>query len=284
MAVSRQSNRLLGYPDDARLLIINADDFGMCHAINMGILRGMQQGVVHATSLMMPCPWALHAIELLKANPDLDFGVHLTVICDQTNYKWSSLTSRDKVPSLIDEKGHFYHVKRTPEFIARAQLDELEVEFRAQIETVLNAGVKPSHLDWHCFHDGGRVDIFELTFRLAREYGLAIRVSSPPLIDQLQAQGLPTNEFPLLDSYEMDIPTKPARYAQMLRDLPAGLTEWAVHPAINTDEMQVIEPESWQVRVTDYDFVMSAAAREIIQQEGIILLDYRTLQRVWYNS
>jgi hypothetical protein len=25
-----QTNRLLGYPVDARLLLINADDFGMC--------------------------------------------------------------------------------------------------------------------------------------------------------------------------------------------------------------------------------------------------------------
>jgi len=55
------TNRLLGYPVDARLLIINADDFGMCNAINEAIFRTMKEGVVHSTSLMVPCPWALHA-------------------------------------------------------------------------------------------------------------------------------------------------------------------------------------------------------------------------------
>ena len=34
-----QTNQLLGYPNDARLLIVNADDFGMCHTINTGIFR-----------------------------------------------------------------------------------------------------------------------------------------------------------------------------------------------------------------------------------------------------
>lgn len=51
-----QSTRLLGYADDARLLIINADDFGMCHAINAGIFLAIQEGIVRSTTLMVPCP------------------------------------------------------------------------------------------------------------------------------------------------------------------------------------------------------------------------------------
>ena len=56
------TNRLLGYPADARLLIINADDFGMCHAINAAIFQTLTAGVVRSTSLMAPCPWARHAM------------------------------------------------------------------------------------------------------------------------------------------------------------------------------------------------------------------------------
>ncbi len=78
----RQTNRLLGHPDDARLLIINADDFGMCHAINEAILRTLKEGVVSSTSLMAPCPWAPHAMRLLQEHPAIPFGVHLTVVCD----------------------------------------------------------------------------------------------------------------------------------------------------------------------------------------------------------
>src|SRR5205085_7538505 len=77
-----ETNMRLGYPSDARLLIINADDFGMCYAINDAILRSLKDGVVCSTSVMVPCPWALHAMHLLAENPDIPFGIHLTVICD----------------------------------------------------------------------------------------------------------------------------------------------------------------------------------------------------------
>lgn len=56
-----RTNNPWGYPDDARLLIINADDFGMCHAVNQAIFRTLTEGVVSSTSLMAPCPWAPHA-------------------------------------------------------------------------------------------------------------------------------------------------------------------------------------------------------------------------------
>lgn len=46
-------------------------------------------------------------------------------------------------------------------------------------------------------------------------------------------------------------------------------------------ELQTIEPDSWQVRQTDLDFLMSPEARAIIRQGGIILLGYRPLQRLW---
>ncbi len=81
-----QTNRLLGYPVDARLLIINADDFGMCNAVNEAIFRTLEERVVCSTSLMVPCPWALHAMHFLRDHPEIPFGVHLTVICDADNY------------------------------------------------------------------------------------------------------------------------------------------------------------------------------------------------------
>src|SRR5215204_1256027 len=141
-----ETNRLLGYPDDARLLIINADDFGMCHAINAAIFRTLKEGVVRSTTLMVPCPWALHAMHFLRDNPDIAFGVHLTVISDPVDYVWGPLTAGDKVPSLINEAGYFYNFERMPEFLAHVKLDELELEFRAQIEAVLAANLKPTHL------------------------------------------------------------------------------------------------------------------------------------------
>ncbi len=94
------ANKLLGYPDSARLLILNADDFGMCHA-------------------------------------------------------------------TVDETGHFFSSDRVSEFFTRAKLDEVQVEFRAQIETVLAAGLTPTHLDWHSLRIARRPEIFDVMFGLA---------------------------------------------------------------------------------------------------------------------
>jgi len=284
MADKRQTNRLLGYPVDARLLLINADDFGMCHAINDAIFRTLTDGLVRSTTLMVPCPWALHAMHLLREHPEIPFGVHLTAICDPVNYRWGPLTPTEKVPSLIDETGYFYSFERMPELLAQAKLDELEAEFRAQIEAVLAAQLKPTHLDWHCLRFGGRAEIFDLMLALAKEYGLALRVVGRHLIEQVQRQGLPSNDYDFLDSFGLDLVDKSARYGQLLRELPVGLSEWAVHPGLDNTELQAIQPDGRQVRQTDYDFLMSQAAQDIVKEEGIILLDYRPLQAVWRGA
>ena len=276
-----ETNQLLGYPADARLLIINADDFGLCHAVNAAIFRSLTEGIVCSTTLMAPCPWALHAMHLLGETPDISFGVHLTVICEASHYRWGPLTCRDKVPSLIDETGYFYSFDRIPVFLAQVKVDELEVEFRAQIETVLAAKLKPTHLDWHCLRGGGGAAIVELMLNLANEYGLAMRAADRSWIEKVQRQGLPTDDYLFLDSYGLDVDDKSARYAQMLRDLPVGLSEWAVHPGFDDAELRAIQSLGPRERQTDFDFMVSEEARAIIQHEGITLLSYKPLQEVW---
>lgn len=276
-----QTNRLLGYPADARLLIINADDFGMCHAVNEAVFRALQEGVLRSTTLMAPCPWALHATHFLADHPEIPFGIYLTVISDWVDYCWGPVTPKEKVPSLINEIGYFYNFEHMPEFLAQVRLDQLETEFRAQIEVVLAAGLQPTHLDWHSLRIGGRLDISDLMFRLAREYGLALRVGRGSSIENVQNQGLPASDYDFLDSYLLDPVDKAARYAQLLRELPAGLSEWAVHPWLDTPELSAIEHEGRHFRQADFDFLMSQEAKDIVKEEGIILLDYRALQGIW---
>ena len=275
------SNRLLGYPADARLLIINADDFGMCHSVNEAIIAALITGVVRSTTLMVPCPWALHAMRFLSDHPEIPFGVHLTVIADWADYRWGPVTPREKVPSLIDQAGYFYNFEQMPQFLAQVRLDELEMEFRAQIEAVLTARLKPTHLDWHALRLGGREDILQLMLWLAREYGLALRVMGRTWIEKVQSQSLPTIDYNFLDSYLIDPSTKAARYAELLRELPAGLSEWAVHPGLDNAELRAIDPDGSHIRQTDFDFLISPQAKDIIKEEGIILLDYRVLQEIW---
>ena len=273
-------NALLGYPPDARLLIINADDFGVYHAVNAAILRALRDGLVRSTTLMVPCPWALHAMRLLRDHVDIAFGVHLTVISEFADYRWGPLSPRDRVPSLLDDTGSFYANDRQARLLADARLDELEIEFRAQIEAVLAVNLQPTHLDWHCLRDGGRPDIFASTARLAREYGLALRVFEPSRARELQRQGLPANDHGVMDSTRLPTAGKTARFVQMLRDLPAGLSEWAVHPGLGTGEARAIDVW-WAKRAADLRFLVAREAWETVAREGIILLDYRGLQAIW---
>src|SRR4051812_15001424 len=91
-----RANSLLGYPDDARLLMINADDFGMCHSNNEAILEALLNGVVTSTTLMMPCPWSRYAIDILKAHPEIPFGVHLTLVSEFDGFRWGPLSSKNR--------------------------------------------------------------------------------------------------------------------------------------------------------------------------------------------
>lgn len=77
-----QTTYLLGYPPDARLLIINADDLGLCPSVNAAIFATIQAGIVRSTTLMTPCPGAASALAQLRQQPTPAFGVHLTLICD----------------------------------------------------------------------------------------------------------------------------------------------------------------------------------------------------------
>jgi len=281
MASKGQTNRLLGYPADARLLIINADDFGMCHAVTEAIFGTLAEGIVRSTSLMVPCPAMTRAARFLADHPQQPFGVHLTAISDSTYNRWKPVTGPAKVPSLLDEAGYFYDFEHMSEFMARARLDQLAMEFQAQIEVVLAAGLRPSHLDWHSLRISRREDIFDVMVGLARAYGLALRVSSRSSTERLQNQGLPTVDHDVLDSYGLDPTTRAATYAALLHELPDGLSEWAVHPGLDTPELLALEPGGHYVRQADYDFFTSREAKDIIREEGIILLDYRALQAIW---
>ncbi len=271
---------LLGHPRDARLLILNVDDFGMCHSMTVAGMKMLREGVATSTTLMAPCPWAVHGMALLAKNPDLHFGVHLTAISEQPTYRWGPLASHDAVPTLVDEAGFFPSEDRMQEFIARVSLPELEKEFRKQIETVLGAGLHPTHLDSHCDVHVRRDDIFAMVEGLAREYGLALRAGRARFNERLLAQGYPVVSHDVLDSTKVKIADKHDTYVKLLRELPPGLTEWALHPGVADAELQDATP-SWEARAADLQFFTSAEAHRIVKEEGIVLLGYEPLQKVW---
>src|SRR5207245_6390508 len=90
-----RSSELLGFPPDARVLIVNCDDLGMYHAVNAAVVESIEQGIATSCSLMAPCPAAPHAIQLLREPPEVPFGVHLTLLRDGPHHRWGPLTATE---------------------------------------------------------------------------------------------------------------------------------------------------------------------------------------------
>lgn len=286
--MDRLSSELLGFEPDARVLIVNCDDFGLHDAVNAAVVESIETGIASSCSLMVPCPAAADAMRLLRERPHIPFGIHLALIRDSPELRWGPVAAKADVPSLLDPGTAELYVdtpaQRTA-LLAAANPTDVERELRAQIDTVVDGGLAPTHLDWHCLADGGRADILDLSMALAKEYGLAARVWLDDGRRKARKQGKPVVDNAFLDSYSIGVSDNAATtYARMLRELPPGLNEWAVHPAHATEQWQTIEPIGWQVRHNDHAFLTSPQAREILAQEGITVIDYGPLQQAWNDG
>lgn len=184
------------------------------------------------------------------------------------------------MPSLLDEDGQLFTTAAIPQLLAQARLEDIERELRAQMGVVAGSGLVPTHLDWHVLADGGRPDIWELTLGLAEEHGLAARVWLGPGRRSARRRGLPVVDHEFVDSFALRVEGKADRYVELLRALPAGLSEWAVHPGLDDDESGDVDA-GWAVRRSDYDFLISPLARRVILEERVVVIDYKRLQQTW---
>lgn len=156
-----------------RLLIINADDLGLHEDINRGIYLAHTQGIVTSTSVVA-CGQAFeHAVAMLQECPELDVGVHLTLIEEQP------LCPPNEIPTLVGPNGRFlpsYHHFTARILMGLVSPAEIRRELKAQIERVIATGCRPSHLDSHQ-HVHLLPPVWRVTRDLAREYGIrCIRV------------------------------------------------------------------------------------------------------------
>src|SRR5689334_13996241 len=137
----------LGYPRDSKLLIIHADDLGFAHSADAASFDALNSGAITSASIMMPTPWVTEVAAWAKAHPDADLGLHLTLTSEWQTYRWGSVESKDKIPSLLDADGTFPN--DVPPVATRARVSEVELELRAQVERALAMGIHPTHLDSH---------------------------------------------------------------------------------------------------------------------------------------
>ena len=164
----------LGHPADSRLLIVNCDDLGSCHAANVGVYEALRDGAGTSASLMVPCPWARDAAARYRGE---DVGVHLTLNAEHDLYRWGPITH---APSLLDGDGGF--PRTTADLWDHADLDEVRRECRAQVERAIYWGFDVSHLDSHMAALELRPEFFDIYLELAVDFHLpdAPRRRRPP--------------------------------------------------------------------------------------------------------
>jgi len=151
-------------------LIINTDDFGYSRSVNYGVLDSHRLGILTSGTLMANMPGFEHGVQIAKENPDFGVGVHLVLDCGKPLLKTHEL--------LMDEKGIFHsfdayasgEVKRDEAWKA-----ELEAEWDAQIQKVMNAGIKPTHFDAHHHMHLRFEETQEIVFKLATKYNMPVR-------------------------------------------------------------------------------------------------------------
>lgn len=151
-------------PEGAARLIVNADDFGLCARINDGIVLAHQTGIVTAASLTAVGRAFEPAIAHCRALPTLDVGVHLTLVAEQPLRSGGS--------SLVGNDGRF--PAGAGAFLGRwlaggIRRADVRAELAAQIERILDHGIRVTHLDSHQ-HVHALPGVLDIVLELAGRY------------------------------------------------------------------------------------------------------------------
>jgi len=273
----------LGYPREARLLVIHVDDVGMAHSVNRATFAAFRNGWVTSASILVPCPWFPEVAAFAKANPEADFGIHLALNSEWTTFRWAPVLGPDAVPSLLDDQGYFPLVQ--PPVAARAKLDEVERELRAQIQRAWSAGIRISHLDTHMITLTITPGLFKVYQRLGRELGLPI-LQERRLAESLKVE-IPADEVLIDQVVAIDENVEPAEwrntYQKLLAPLRPGVHELIVHLAHDDDEMRGATADhpdygaAW--RQNDFDLVGSDQFRQFLKDQGFVLVTWKDLTR-----
>ncbi len=274
------------------ILIIHADDLGMCHSANAAGMKAIETGIVTSASVMVPCPWFPEMAAWARRHPEADLGLHLTLTSEWEGYRWGPVASRDRVPGLVDPDGYLWaHVA---DVVRHASADEVEIELRAQIERARAAGMRPTHLDTHMGTLFASEAFFRVYARLSREYGIPAMTLRPgPAARRVMAaHGVHFSEetaslparygIPGLDMLYTGVKGKTyeerkAAWFEVLRSLRPGINQIIVHLAGNDPEIQRIT-HSWRNRWNEFRIFTDPATRALLRERGIRLTGWRTLQ------
>jgi predicted glycoside hydrolase/deacetylase ChbG (UPF0249 family) len=284
----------LGYPADARVLILTADEFGECHASNVAIIKCWEAGVLKSITWQAPGPWAPEAAEYVRSHPGMDVGVHLTLTSgDVTGTAYRPILSRSEVPGLYTPEGYMWQYG--VEAWKHTTADEIKRESRAQIKHAIAMGIDPTHIDPHDgifnFAKGASnpehlLEFAKLYGELAKEFSVPVRMSyiraglaalSPmDLRAPISRQGVLMNDEGLMSHGEND-------YRKIFHErVPGTVTELYIHPAVDCPELETVRGKRdwWKVGVNNFESFARDRdqVRQAIKDEGLIVIGWRAIR------
>jgi len=276
----------LGYPADTKLLIIHADDLAIAHSEDAASLEALDKGYVTSASIIVPGPWLTEVADYAKAHPDADLGLHLALTSEWKTFRWGSVESKDKVPSLLDPAGALWPL--TEDVAKKAKPQEVEREYRAQVQRALAAGIHPTHLDTHMGSALATPEIVAVYVKIAHEFHLPILAPRIPG-DPLKLSALLSEKDVMVDSVVIAGPNVPVDrwkdfYLDAIKNMKPGLNEIIVHLGHDDAEMQAVmvdHPDygsAWRQR--DFDAVSSPEFKKALQENHIVLVKWKDLQKL----
>lgn len=239
----------LGLAADTKAVIIVCDGLGSSNASNDGVYNSLRKGLATSAGLQVPSPWARGAVADYQGE---DVGVSLTLNSEFDRYRWGPITH---APSLLDGDGGF--PRTVDDLWEHADVEEARRECRAQLERAVLWGIDVSYLDAHLGGVYGRPEFFDIYLELATEFNLPVSLPDPSVDLGFPARELVAAEGVLGADRVVNVPLpREARQpvVDLLRELPAGVTELHVRPATDTPELRAIS-DHWAARVGDAHLV-----------------------------
>jgi chitin disaccharide deacetylase len=283
-AQTKSVQERLGYPANARLLVIHADDFGMNHSVNRATSEALVNHWITSASILVPCPWFLEAADFAKAHQDLDLGIHQALNSEWTTFRWGPVTSKDLVPSLLDNQG--YLPLDTPVVAKNANPAQVETELRAQVDRAQKFGVHVTHLDTHMAALFSSPDLYKVYLKMGHSYHL-------PILEEWEGTHGPLGIKPPQDEMlvqkviSIDPGISAAEwvswYEKQLAPLGPGVYEMIIHLAYDDDEMRgaAFDHQDWGSawRQHDFDMVKGAEFQKFLKDQGFILVGWKDLAK-----
>jgi len=151
-----------------RRIIINADDFGLCEGVNEAVAQAHSEGVLTSATIMANMPAASEAVKIAKEMPTLGVGVHLNLT------EGPPVSEEACVERLIDADGRFAcsPIRLSLLSLAGHRIrNAIRAELAAQIQWLIDRGLKPTHLDSH-EHIHAIPALFSIVYQLAGRFGI----------------------------------------------------------------------------------------------------------------